>query len=223
LHIEQGPVLEDSGKDVACVFGITGVERWYINFRGQAAHAGSFPVPVRRDAFLTAAEAALGFRDIALKYNAVCTVGKVKVKPDVVTIVPDDCEISLDQRSIDKTELANMIQEARQVTQKVAENNKVEVTWDKIWTIDPTQFDKNLIGLCREAVKEVTGEETQMYSGPLHDAAEMAKLVPSVMMFAMSERGLSHCKEENTSDRSLTKAICAFLRLASKVIGMKME
>lgn len=218
LHIEQGPVLENAGKDVACVYGITGVERWYIRFHGQAAHAGSFPVPMRKDAFLAAAEASLGFRDIALKYNAVCTVGKVRVKPDVVTIVPEYCEISLDQRSIHKEDLEKMVQEARQVAQKAAENNRVEVSWDKICTIAPTVFDKDLLTLCRQSVKEETGEEVEIYSGPLHDAAEMAKIVPSVMMFAMSQRGLSHCKEENTSDASLSKAICAFLKLATKVV-----
>lgn len=219
LHIEQGPILENSGKSVACVYGIAGVERWYINFHGQAAHAGSFPVPVRRDAFLAAAEAALGFRDIALKYNAVCTVGKVKISPDVVTIVPDHCQISLDQRSISKDDLQKMIEEARQVVQKVAKSNNVEFSWDKILTIDPTQFDKHLIEQCQEAVKDETGEDTLIYSGPLHDAAEMAKVVPTVMMFAMSEKGLSHCKEENTSDEALTKAISAFFRLALKVVN----
>jgi N-carbamoyl-L-amino-acid hydrolase len=217
LHIEQGPVLESQNKSVACVYGITGVERHFIKFKGQAAHAGSFPTLMRQDAFLAAAQAALEFKEIALKHNGVCTVGKVKVHPDVVTIVPDLCTISLDQRSIDADTLALMYAEAKLAADKAAQAQGVSVEWEKIWTIAPTIFDSALVELCKQSVKEEVGEDTTIYSGPLHDSAEMAKLVPSVMMFAMSEKGLSHCKEENTPDHHLETAIRAFLRLVHKV------
>lgn len=218
LHIEQGPVLENMKKVAACVYGITGCERHYIKFKGQAAHAGSFPTLMRQDAFLAAAQAALAFKEIALKYDAVCTVGKVSVKPDVVTIVPEECVISLDQRSIDSEVLAKMHAEAHAAAAKAAGDQGVSVAWEKIWAIAPTIFDEGLTKLCKAAVEEETGEPTTIYSGPLHDAAEMAKIVPTVMMFAMSERGLSHCKQENTSEEALETAIRAFLRLADKVI-----
>jgi len=219
LHIEQGPVLESQGKSVACVYGITGVERHFIKFIGQAAHAGSFPTEMRQDAFLAAAKSSLAFREIALKYKGVCTVGKVKVHPDVVTIVPDQCIISLDQRSIDRDTLAKMYTDAKAITQQVADEFKVKVEWSKIWTIAPTIFDKNLVEMCKQAVNEETGEETTMYSGPLHDSAELAKLFPTVMMFAMSSRGLSHCKEEDTPEPKLETAIRAFLRLVHALVG----
>ena len=218
LHIEQGPVLENQGKDVACVYGITGVERHYIKFTGQAAHAGSFPTEMRQDAFLAAAKSALAFREIALKYNGVCTVGKVKVHPDVVTIVPDECTISLDQRSIEKDTLAKMYSEAKEVTKKISAQDNVKVEWCKILSIAPTIFDRQLVEACKRAVKEETGEPTTIYSGPLHDSAELAKLVPTVMMFAMSQRGLSHCKEEDTPEPKLETAISAFLRLVHVVV-----
>ena len=219
LHIEQGPVLESMKKHVACVYGITGVERHYITFKGQAAHAGSFPTLMRQDAFLAAAQAALSFREIALKHDAVCTVGKVSVKPDVVTIVPETCVLSLDQRSIDKAVLKQMNDEARSAAEQAAKAHGVTVSWEKIWTIDPTIFDPQLTEMCKQAVAEETGEATTMFSGPLHDAAEMARLLPSIMMFAMSEKGLSHTKLENTSDEALETAARAFLRLADKVIN----
>lgn len=218
LHIEQGPVLESMNKQVACVYGITGCERHYIEFKGQAAHAGSFPTLMRQDAFLAAAQAALAFKEIALKYDGVCTVGKVSVKPDVVTIVPETCVISLDQRSIDQAVLKKMYEAAQAAAAKAASDQGVVVSWEKIWTIDPTIFDERLTKLCRQAVAEETGHPTTIYSGPLHDAAEMAKIVPSIMMFAISERGLSHCKQENTLDEDLETAIRAFLRLADKVV-----
>jgi len=221
LHIEQGPVLESKKKHVACVFGITGVERHYIEFTGQAAHAGSFPTLMRQDAFLAAAQAALAFREIALKHDGVCTVGKVSVKPDVVTIVPETCVLSLDQRSIDKAVLKSMNEDARAAAAKAANDHGVSVRWEKIWTIDPTIFDERLTELCKQAVADETGEASTIYSGPLHDAAEMARLVPSIMMFAMSARGLSHCKQEDTPDEALETAVRAFLRLADKVVHNK--
>jgi N-carbamoyl-L-amino-acid hydrolase len=220
LHIEQGPVLEESKKDVACVYGITGVERWYVNFYGQSAHAGSFPVPNRKDAFLAAAEASLGFREIALKYNAVCTVGKVKVFPDVVTIVPSHCQISLDQRSINKQDLSNMLNEAREIAKIAGEKNGVSVSWENIFSIAPTLFNEDLIEIAVNTVLEETGEKTKMYSGPLHDAAEMQKVVPSVMLFAMSNNGLSHCVEEDTPKEALYKTISVFYKIIAKVIGL---
>jgi hydantoinase/carbamoylase family amidase len=221
LHIEQGPILESLNKPVACVYGITGVERHYIEFTGQAAHAGSFPTLMRQDAFLAAAQSALAFREIALKYDGVCTVGKVSIKPDVVTIVPENCVISLDQRSVDKAALKNMFEAAKAAAAKAASDHGVTVRWDKIWRIDPTIFDARLTDLCRQAVADETGEATEIFSGPLHDAAEMARIVPSIMMFAMSARGLSHCKQEDTPDEALETAVRAFLRLVDKVMDGK--
>jgi len=218
LHIEQGPVLENMKKQVACVYGVTGVERHYIDFKGQAAHAGSFPTLMRQDAFLAAAQASLAFKEIALKYDGVCTVGKVSVTPDVVTIVPETCRISLDQRSIDQAVLKSMNDDARAVSAKAASDQSVVVNWEKIWTIAPTMFDARLTELCKQAVEEETGEPTTIFSGPLHDAAEMAKIVPSILMFAMSARGLSHCQQEDTPDEAVETAVRAFLRLVDKVI-----
>ncbi len=217
LHIEQAPLLEQQGKAVACVYGITGCQRQYITFKGQPSHSGS-PIAMRHDAFLAAAQASLGFRELGLKYDAYCTVGKVEVWPNVVTIFPGTCRISLDQRSIDEDVLAKIVQEAKVIAEKVAAEHGVEVTFESVWSNPPTIFPEKLVTLCQEAVAEETGDQTSMFSGPLHDAAEIAKIVPSVMMFAMSTKGVSHCKEEDTPDRELESAICAFFRLADKVV-----
>ena len=104
LHIEQGPVLEAMGRSTGAVIGAYGVERHVLRFAGQAAHAGSTPIAMRRDAFLAAAETALACREIARRLSTpttgvVCTVGTVSVQPAIVTAVPGVCEISLDQRA----------------------------------------------------------------------------------------------------------------------------
>lgn len=224
LHIEQGPVLEALNKPAGVVLGTFGVERHLLRFTGQAAHSGATPIPLRRDAFLAAAESALAFRDIAVKHTTpdarvVCTVGTVKVEPGIVTAVPGACEISLDQRALDAPVLAQMLADAREAASQAARHNNVNVEWRTLWRIEPRPFDPRLIALCTEAVREVTGDAPLLPSGPLHDAAAMVPHMPAVMMFAYSANGLSHCKEEDTPEPHLEKAITAFLRLVEKVVA----
>ncbi|HXG88888.1 MAG TPA: Zn-dependent hydrolase [Vicinamibacterales bacterium] len=223
LHIEQGPVLEAMNKPTGVVLGTFGVERHVLRFVGQAAHSGSTPIPMRRDAFLAAAQSALAFRDIARRYTTdsarvVCTVGTVKVEPGIVTAVPGVCEISLDQRALDAEVLARMKVDARAAAWTAASENNVSVEWRRVWSIEPRPFDPELIELCAEAVREVTGDAPRLPSGPLHDAAEMVPHMPAVMMFAYSSNGLSHCKEEDTPEPHLEKTIEAFLRLVEKTM-----
>jgi len=224
LHIEQGPVLESMNKATGVVLGTFGVERHTIRFKGQAAHSGSTPIPMRRDAFLAAAQTALECREIARRHTTpdarvVCTVGTVKVEPGIVTAVPGVCEISLDQRSLDADILARMLADAKTAGDRAARDNNVTVEWRPLWRIDPRPFDPRLIELCAEAVREVTGDAPRLPSGPLHDAAEMVPHMPVVMMFAYSSNGLSHCKEEDTPEPYLLQTIEAFLRLVEKVVS----
>ncbi len=223
LHIEQGPVLEAMNQPTGVVLGTFGVERHLLRFTGQAAHSGSTPIPMRRDAFLAAAESALAFRDIANRHTTptarvVCTVGTVKTEPGIVTAVPGVCEISLDQRALDAAVLATMLADARTAAAQAAKANNVSVEWKRLWQIEPRPFDPRLIQLCTEAVREVTGAAPLLPSGPLHDAAEMVPHMPVVMMFAYSSNGLSHCKEEDTPEPHLEKSITAFLRLVEKTV-----
>jgi allantoate deiminase len=223
LHIEQGPVLESMNKSTGVVLGTFGVERHMLRFTGQAAHSGSTPIPMRRDAFLAAAQAALEFREIAKRHSkpgagVVCTVGVVNVEPKIVTAVPGVCEISLDQRALDPNVLAAMFRDAHAAADRAAKDNNVSVEWKLIWRIEPRPFDPTLLQLCEEAVREETGDAPRLPSGPLHDAAEMVPHMPVVMMFAYSSNGLSHCKEEDTPLPHLEKTIRAYLRLVQKTV-----
>ncbi len=224
LHIEQGPVLESMHKSSGVVLGTFGVERHMIRFTGQAAHSGSTPIPMRRDAFLAAAQTALECREIATRHSkpgagVVCTVGIVNVEPKIVTAVPGVCEISLDQRALDAGVLAAMHREAHEASERAARENNVAVEWKHLWQIEPRPFDPTLLRLCEEAVREETGDAPRLPSGPLHDAAEMVPLMPVVMMFAVSSNGLSHCKEEDTPGPDLERTIRAYLRLVEKTVA----
>jgi allantoate deiminase len=223
LHIEQGPVLESLNRPTGVVLGTFGVERHMLRFVGQAAHSGSTPIPMRRDAFLAAAQLALEAREIAKRHSTpgagvVCTCGVVKVEPGIVTAVPGVCEISLDQRALDPGVLARMLADAREAADRAARDNNVSVEWRRVWRIEPRPFDPRLIELCAEAVREVTGDAPRLPSGPLHDAAEMVPHMPVVMMFAYSSNGLSHCKEEDTPEPYLEQTIEAFSALVRKTV-----
>jgi len=224
LHIEQGPVLEAMGRSAGAVIGTYGVERHLLRFVGQAAHSGSTPIAMRRDAFLAAAETALACREIARRHSTpaagmVCTVGTVSVEPGIVTAVPGVCEIALDQRALEPETLRRALAEAHEAASRAAMANDVTVEWRRLWRIEPCRFDPRLIDLCAAAVQELTGHAPRLPSGPLHDAVEMSRVMPAVMMFARSTNGLSHCKEEDTPDADLEVTIDAFLRLVDKTVA----
>jgi N-carbamoyl-L-amino-acid hydrolase len=218
LHIEQGPVLERMGLPLAVVLGTKGVERHAITFLGQEAHSGSTPMNVRRDALAAAAKLALEIRTIARKHpDAVCTMGSVKTFPGIVTAVVGRCETMLDQRELDAAVLAQMYREAQEASQRFADEEQCGVEWSRIWNIEPVPFHPALLDLCDEAIREIAGESHQMPSGPLHDAAEVARAgIPAVMLFVQSLRGISHNKIEDTKEEHLELAVRALDRLASK-------
>src|SRR5712692_8112083 len=222
LHIEQGPVLEAMNLPLGVVLGTFGVERHRITWTGQAAHAGSTPMDKRRDALAGAAKLALDIRRIAAETGdgAVCTSGGVVCRPGIVTSVVETAEQLLDQRHLDAGKLAAMLDEAKRAAERFAEEERIDVGWDRIWSIEPILFDETLIGLADEAVTEVAGTSHRLPSGPLHDAAEVARAgIPTVMLFVQSLRGLSHTKLENTKDEHLELSVQALDRLATKTLA----
>jgi N-carbamoyl-L-amino-acid hydrolase len=222
LHIEQGPVLETLGLPLGAVLGTFGVERHRITWRGQAAHAGSTPMDQRRDALAGAAKLALEIRDIARRVGAgaVCTCGSVVCRPGIVTSVVETAEQLLDQRHLDEAKLAELLGQAKEASARFAEEERIEVEWERIWSIHPILFDETLVGFCDEAIREVAGASHRLPSGPLHDAAEVARAgVPTVMLFVQSLRGLSHTNLEDTKEEHLELAVAALDRLASKTIA----
>jgi len=220
LHIEQGPVLESLELPLGVVLGTFGVERSRVTFRGQAAHAGSTPMDKRRDALAGAARLALEIRAIATDNSGVCTMGSVVTKPGIVTSVVETAECLLDQRNLDAGKLAQMLVAAREGAERAAEQENVDVEWERIWNIEPILFDETLIGFADEAIREVAGTSHRLPSGPLHDAAEVARAgVPTVMLFVQSLRGLSHTKVEDTKPEHLELSVEALDKLASKTLA----
>jgi hydantoinase/carbamoylase family amidase len=220
LHIEQGPVLLDLELPLGAVLGTFGVERHTITFHGQGAHSGSTPMNRRKDAFLAAAKMSPEIYRITERNGGVCTIGSCLTKPGIVTSVVEECRITLDQRHLDGAALGRMLQEAREASERFAREGSVSVSWERLWQIEPMPFDERLIDLCDESIREISGTSHRLASGPLHDAAEVARAgVPTVMMFVQSLHGISHNKIEDTKEEHLELAVRAFNRLASKAIA----
>ena len=213
LHIEQGPVLLDSGRLASAVSGTFGDERYLITFTGQSAHAGSTPMRLRRDSLAAAATAALEIREVGIRHDGVCTVGAMKADPGVITAIAGSTEMMLDLRHLDADTLATMLDENLEACRKAAERFDCEVSHRRVFGATPTPFHPRLVELARAAVDDAGGGDgPPIPSGPLHDATEIGRLVPTVMIFAQSDPPLSHTAIEDSPEDALRVAIEAYGR-----------
>ena len=224
LHIEQGPVLEQLDKPLGAVLGTFGVQRHRVTFTGAHAHAGASPMHLRKDAYLAAARSSLAWRDDAAARDDVrATTGVVKVTPGIVTAFNGTCEVSLDQRALDADVLADMLAQARGAAERIAAEEGCAVAWEQVWEIEPIPFDEGLIELAAAAIEDVAGTSERLPSGPLHDAAEMARVMPTVMVFVKSLGGVSHTKEEDTPEADLELSVRALYELTRRTLAWAEE
>ena len=224
LHIEQGPVLLDGGRLACAVSGTVGVERHLMTFIGQAAHAGSTPMRLRQDSLAAAARAALAIRESAINHGGVATVGRMDAIPGVITAVAGRTEMQLDQRHLDPDELAAMFAEARQACRTAADEFNCSVEQRDVFRASPTPFDATLVKLARTSVHGAGGDASEpIPSGPLHDATEIGRVVPTAMIFAQSDPPISHASIEDSPERALSVAIDAYGRTVQSVLARVAE
>ncbi len=218
LHIEQGPVLEAEGLRTAAVSGCAGVERCRFRFTGQASHAGTTPMDRRRDAGLAAAEVALRIEEIGSRHGGVATTGELILRPGIPTAVAGESELLVDLRHPEADELEAMLAEADAEAQRIATRRGCVLSIEPLFEVEPIQFDPELVAAARLACAEAGGSDRVLASGALHDAAEVARVVPAAMVFCPSAGGISHAKEEDTPEEDLAAAIEAFGLLANRVL-----
>ena len=215
LHIEQGPVLWQSRRSLGVVTGTKGVRRSSVRFVGHAAHSGSTPMRSRSDALVAAARFIADVRDLAVDAgsDAVATVGVIRVEPAMPTVIPGECVVVIDQRSIDESLLGRLRAGAVAASERVAHEEGVTVSWTSIYDVPATPFDATLIDICDRAASAVAGDAHRMPSGPLHDATAMARAgIPTGMIFVPSIRGLSHVVDEDTAEDDIRQGVRAECR-----------
>jgi allantoate deiminase len=208
LHIEQGPVLEAHGEDVAIVDRIVGLAQLKATFRGQAGHAGTTPMNARRDALVGAVAALSQLPDLALRIglDAVLTVGKMEVSPGGANVIPDLVTFTVDIRAPEEWVVRNLIDQTRAAIEQ-AGGNGLEVQIEQQLLVTPTPLSGELHQTLSHHATALGLKSRTMVSGAGHDAMIMADFAPTGLIFIPSRDGISHAPEEWTDYDQLAKGV----------------
>ena len=211
-HIEQGPILEDAGCDIGVVDCVLGMFNYRVRFYGQTVHAGTFPMPKRRDAFYAAAQALCYMHDEIDKLrikDLVYTTGEVVCHPCVHTCVPDYFDFSVDARHEDPDSLAKVLEVVMSLADRQWAGCRCEVV--KAWNRDTVYWNKKLVGYVEESATEAGVSHMRIHSGAGHDAQFASYMLPTTMIFVQSKDGLSHCEPEYSSPEHCTEGATVML------------
>ena len=221
LHIEQGPILENAGLNVGVVTCVLGMFNSRVRFYGQAAHAGTFPMEYRKDALYAASLALVHIHEeidkLMVEMNCpelVYTTGEILAHPCVHTVIPDYVDFSIDVRHENPEILKKVYDIVHACADKEWAKCRCEVA-DQ-WNRDTVYWDKELVGYVRESVEELGIPHMDIHSGAGHDAQFASYMLPTTMIFVASEKGLSHCEPEHTSDEVCTDGASVLLNAVLK-------
>ena len=211
LHIEQGPTLDDSGEQIGVVSDIVGIRDMKVIFEGQQNHAGTTPMAVRRDAFQAVSEFNSLLNDRlrnVVTPSTVWTIGHVSLHPNASSIVPGKAVFSMQWRDGDSDRLGRMEKIIRETAEEVAETRGMELSFGPMLGLEPVAMEARLRDALAKAAEAVApGKWRKMPSGALHDATNVARLMPVAMLFAPSIGGISHAFEEDTDEADLVAAV----------------
>ena len=205
LHIEQGPVLDKENIQIGIVEGVQGISWTELTLIGQANHAGTTPMSLRRDPMRAAAEVVVAARSIASEIGGsqVATVGSLHLHPNLVNVVPASATMTVDLRNTDEASLQLAEEQLRLGVAAIAEDEDVTVESRSLARFEPVEFDGRVVEQI-EQLAEQTGLSTKrMPSGAGHDAQMMARICPTGMIFVPSLDGISHNPAEHTDEKDL--------------------
>ena len=213
IHIEQGPVLEDRNLPVGVVTAIAGQSRFRFNWSGKAAHAGTTPVALRKDALLGAAGFALRTEDACSRFpGLMATVGELNVSPNVSNVVPGRVTHSLDVRHQEDSVRAAAVAWLCHEADEIAAERKLGLERVLVQETSSVACDPGLITRLAAATKSVTGEGFELPSGAGHDAVILSQLCPAAMLFVRCRDGLSHHPDESVQVEDIEVALRTAVR-----------
>lgn len=220
LHIEQGPALDAAGEQIGVVTDIVGYRELTVTLTGQQNHAGTTPMALRRDAFqgLAAFNAMLNdrLRNVVTP-QSVWTIGHVAVAPNASSIVPGQVRFSMQWRDADADRLARMRTIIDTTLAEVAATMGLGLDIGPLLRLEPVAMDATLRTRLEAAAETVApGRWRRMPSGALHDATNVAHLMPVAMLFVPSIGGISHAFDEDTHEVDLV----AGLRVLAQAAGV---
>jgi hydantoinase/carbamoylase family amidase len=220
LHIEQGPTLEAEGVDVGVVTAITGMLGFRARFVGEANHAGTTPMELRRDALAGAARAVLALRDEArARDDMTANVGVIQAEPGGFNVIPGVAELTIDVRSPTPDGFERLDRFVHETLEAIAAEENLGLEFRETHRKPPVGLDPGLQDVLEEAARAEGATVRRMPSGAGHDAMVVAKHVPAGMLFVPSRGGLSHCPEEFTSPELCELGARVLARAVRALVG----
>ena len=200
LHIEQGPILEAENKMIGVVTGVQGM-RWYeVTVRGQESHTGATPMGLRKNALLGAARMIEAIHQVGMSHlPGVASVGLIENRPNSRNVVPGEVFFTIDLRHPDDSVLDRMEADYRAALPKIVGELGLEVEEKRIWNSPAVKFAPNLIDCVREGAQQAGYTMREMASGAGHDAAYIARVAPTTMVFVPCLGGISHNEAESST------------------------
>ncbi|XID92809.1 Zn-dependent hydrolase [Paenibacillaceae bacterium WGS1546] len=214
LHIEQGPVLEQTGNKLGVVTGIVGIHRYRVLVEGAPNHAGTTPMNMRRDALTGAARAVLELEAICRKaYDepVVGTVGKLSVEPNASNVVPGRVTFDLEVRSLDVGTMERIMDEMKTKAAAISADTGLRIVIEQLSKSEPIRVEDSVRKIV-QAGCEAVGPTLSLPSGAGHDATQLARIAPIGMIFVPSRDGRSHCPEEWTDYEDVALGVEALAR-----------
>lgn len=198
LHIEQGPVLEHNGEEIGVVEGVMGMACYDISLKGESNHAGTTPIPMRRDPMFTSAQIIVELqRELKkLPEDLVYTIGRIIAYPNIHTVIPNEVTFTIEARH-KSMEVIRQVERIIDRLPKVVE--RCTLTSRKLWGRDTVEFKEDIVHAVSESAEELGFKGRNMYSGAGHDAQFIASYIPTAMIFVPSAKGYSHREDEYTS------------------------
>jgi len=213
LHVEQGGVLEAVGKQIGVVEGVVGQQRYSLAVEGQANHAGTTPMEMRRDALATAAQLILAVQDMALHFpgDPVATVGRLQVWPNAANIVPGRVEMTLDMRDLSHDVIDHMRAHLQRKIENIAVATRTRISLDPVFVVDPTPASAAIQEVIVDSCRSLGLSFTHLPSRASHDAQEIGRLTAMGMIFVPSQGGVSHSEQEYTSPEQCAQGVQVLL------------
>jgi N-carbamoyl-L-amino-acid hydrolase len=222
LHIEQGPILEAESKTIGVVDSGQGV-LWYDGkITGFESHAGTTPMPLRRDALVALAEMVLAMENIAKKLGpkAVGTIGEAVIASPSRNVIPGEVAFTIDCRSADAAIMEALDEGLRQAATEISARRKVEVALDLIWRKPPTHFDPKLVDAVENATKALGYSNRRITSGAGHDACNLNTIMPAAMIFVPCKDGISHNELEDATQADCTAGANVLMHTVLAIAGV---
>jgi N-carbamoyl-L-amino-acid hydrolase len=225
LHIEQGPLLEAENKTIGVVDRGQGIVWYDGTITGFASHAGTTPMPLRKDALAAFSEVVLSVEKLARDHgpHAVGTIGEVKIDNPSRNVIPGDLAFSAEFRSPDSATLDALHKALQKAVADIAARRKVTIDVKKIWRKEPTIFDKKLVDAVANATQELGYSNRRITSGAGHDACNLATVMPAAMIFVPCKDGVSHNELEDATQADCTAGANVLLHTVLTLAGVAAE